>query len=267
MIKDLLPEYCKAKNDGEEYSIVRSFIVNEHEVAWMEVRGSVNGKSYKARLLHCECNFIKGKGWDTKDGKFSDLFGPERCPARTQVLNQRHAELQKEYLDRFEAGNNVSALKDHVWEIVSDLKEKAKNGEFLEDGNGALFWGGYFYLQTLSAIIGIDMMEAWQIAKGLIADKKIRLEGAVVQDYTPPEEPSWSKTLETKKGGVTGTAYLPGNRDMKNEWKLVAKKKNRKPLIKMIPLGFNPVFGPDMSDVRIAKKELLKLMRQAAKQK
>ncbi len=267
MIKDLLPEYRKAKNDGEKYSIVRSFIINGHEVAWMEVRGSVKGISYKARQLYCECDFTKDKNWYIKDGKFFTISGSEKCRARTKVLNQRHAELQKEYLDRFEAKNDLSVLADHIGDIVSDLKEKAKNGEFLEDGTGAFFWGGYFYLQTLAAIIGKDIRETWQIADTLVADKKIRLEGAVIQDYAPPEKLSWVEHGKIKKGDVTGKAYLPGNRDMKNEWKLVARRKNRKPLVNMIPLGFDPVFGPDVSDVQAAQKALLELMKEAGKQK
>lgn len=267
MIKDLLPEYLKAKNSDEEYSIIRSFIINRHEVAWVEVRGSIRGRSYKGRGLFCECNFTKDKGWEVKDGQFFDNSYYGKCQVRKQVVTQRHAELQKEYLDRFKAGKDVSALKTHVGEIVFDLKEKKKNGEFIEDGNGALFWGGYFYLQTLSAIIGRDMRETWQIANDLVADKKIRLEGAVVQDYTPPEKPSWVEHGEIKKGDVTGKAYLPGNRDMKSEWKLVAKKKNQKPLIKMIPLGFDPVFGPDVSDVQRAEKALMELIKEATKKK
>lgn len=35
-----------------------------------------------------------------------------------------------------------------IREIILDMIEKAKAVEWIEDGNGAVSWGGYFYLRA-----------------------------------------------------------------------------------------------------------------------
>src|SRR3989344_2249225 len=112
MISDLLPEYYKAHgNDHPVYTILKSMVIDGHEVAWMEFKGESGERKYSGRSLYCECDFTKGVGWDAKDSKIGELLyslsGKEKCFKRKKVIRLRHIELQKEYLERFKAGNNL----------------------------------------------------------------------------------------------------------------------------------------------------------------
>lgn len=267
MITDLLPEYYRLHENNPVYNILRSIIIDGHEVAWMEFTG-VTGEgdkrgTYTGRALYCECNFTKGVGWDVgKGGKPHNLSGPDKCIKREAALRLRHLELRQEYLGRFNiAPGDSFALHNKVEEIVLDLIKKAKAGEFLEDGNGASFWGGYFYLQTLAAIVD-PSMNFWEAGKLLVKNKKISLEGAVVQDYQEPPLPEWEPFLDVKLGNWFGMASLPRFRQMPKEWRLyVMNPKGRIVCMEYLPLSFDPVFGPDVSDVENAKRMLLQLIQ------
>ena len=272
MISDLLPEYYKAYGDDPVYKIIESRVIDGHEVAWMEFKGRSGKRKYSGRSLYCECDFIKGVGWDvkdSKDGRPYGLSGKEKCSKRKKTVRLRHLELQKEYLEMFKAGNNLLILHQHIPEIVDDLKNKVKAGEFLEDGNGASFWGGYFYLQTLAAIID-PSMNFWEMGDSLVRDKKISLEGAVVRDYQEPPPPSWQECFKIEKDGWIGTAFLPAHSKMKQVWefsvsRLVDGKSIPYQKVPKLPLMHHPTFGPDVADVENAKRMLLQLIQKEIK--
>lgn len=188
MIADLLPRYCEVFDPDTTYIPLRIFTVEGHEVAWMEVAGimlyDLTGQGreshpYKFRGLYCECNFTEGTGWEIRGNQRYNLGGPEKCIHRKEALRLRHLELRQEYLEH------------SVPEIIFALIEKAKAGEFIEDGSGASFWGGYFYLQTVAAITAQPEARIWEEARRLVAERKIGLEGAVVQPYQEPPPPAW----------------------------------------------------------------------------
>ncbi|MEK7065974.1 MAG: hypothetical protein AAB965_00180, partial [Patescibacteria group bacterium] len=164
MIKDLLPRYYEAHNDGVTYTIISSTMVRNHEVAWMEYRGTVlcgpeKGKPFVGRELHCECYFTEGIGWkiDPKNRPVS-LMDAEKCDRRKVAVRKRHKELRQEYRRLF---NNSPSLFPYIPEIILDLIKKAKAGEFLEDGSGANFYCGYFYLETVADIVDAPMRNIW----------------------------------------------------------------------------------------------------------
>ena len=267
MIKDLLPAYYVAHGSDPQYSSLRSIVIDSHEVAWMEFKGKTeDGKPYDGCSLYCECNFKEGVGWQKEDDKVCSLDGPRNCLFRKTAVHLRRLELQQEYLKRF--GGDTFFLIQHIPEIVADLIQKAKAGEFLEDGNGAAFWGGYFYLQTLAEIVDLPMSEIWKEAGRLVKNKKINLEGAVVQDYQDPPLSEWDEVLEGEFDDWVGIASLPRHRTMPREWKLEVKNPAGKLVrTKKLSLIHDPVFGPDVSDVARAKAKLLELIRSAKRNK
>ena len=98
MIKDFLPEYYEAHGKNPYYNSLRSIVIDGHEIAWMEFKGTRNDKSnYTGRLLYCECDFTKGVGWNIEKGKVFSIHRGEKCLKRKTAIHLRHLELQKEY--------------------------------------------------------------------------------------------------------------------------------------------------------------------------
>ena len=266
MIKDLLPAYYEAHGVDPSYTALRIIAIDGHEVAWMEfTRTTDPDKTYKGRALYCECDFTEGVGWKRENGKVYDLhLKAEKCLYRKTALHLRHLELREEYLKRFNVASGDSfALRRRLEEIISDLIEKVKAGEFVEDGNGARFWGGYFYLQTVALITDQFFGHLWEDVRRLWLEKKIGLEGAVIQPYREPPPPVWEEYLRIEVEGWVGIAYLAGHHPIAKEWRLEVLKPDGMRAYRFIPglaLLHDPVFGPDPEDVDRARKELRELI-------
>ncbi|MBI3632383.1 MAG: hypothetical protein HY225_02955 [Candidatus Vogelbacteria bacterium] len=266
MINDCLPRYYETHGDDPKFSILQTFVVLSHEVAWMEYIGSVlcditdrsrEGEKYVGRELYCECDFKEGVGWqiDPEHGVVS-IGEPQKCRHRKSVVRRRHKELRKEFLRQFKR-----PIKNHIPEIILALIEKVKTGEFIEDGSGASFWGGYFYLQTVASITKQSMSDIWKIAEGMIAEKKISLEGAVVTPYRKSPRAKWVESFrfQIDKNGWTVIASIPAHRQMKQVWNFKIVRADGKKIRHNIPeltLVFDPDFGPDVEDVARAEKVL-----------
>lgn len=270
MIADLLPRYYEVTGANPTYRVIRSFVIDGHEVAWMEFTGTVKyldgttGDSYSGNAVCCECDFTEDVGWTIYKGQLAKMGHPDRCPAREKVQQMRYSELQKEYRERFSC--STSELLTHVDEIVVDLKAKVRAGEFIEDGNGASFWGGYFYLQTLAAVLGIPVRHIWRIGDRLKAQKKISLEGAVVQDYCEPAAPTWEEFARMEENGFVGSISLPTHSQMPQVWQLQIIRPDgtlvyAEPV--RLSLSYQPDFGPDAGDVQEAEAKLRELLIQA----
>lgn len=279
MIKDLLPRYYEAFGTNPNYTVIRSIMIDGHETAWMKYEGiNVNGRPYNGYQFYCECDFIEGKAWqiDTDGQAVGILVGgnnPDDCVYRLTACRLRQLELQREYLCKFKDKDgymmDVFSLYEHIEEIIFDLIAKVKANEFIgENGNGAEFWGGYFYLQTLAEILELPMDQISEIADRLVEEKKIQLEGAVVQDYYEPPPEEWIEYFIIKENNKVGVAYLPAHGRMRQCWKLEIYDKNlptegifhKKVAVRFCPLTHNPIFGPDTRDVAEAEEELRRLM-------
>lgn len=276
MIADVLPRYYEACGENPTYEPVRSVMVDGHEVAWMEYRGSVEhditgrgneGKSFMGRVLCCACQFTEGIGWrQEENGQPVGLMGADDCIAKKTAGFLRELELKAEYKsydlqNRHLFGDDID---EDMEKVAFELIDKVKAGEWLETNDGASFWGGYYYLQTLAAVTDLPMKKIWEFADKMVAEKKISLEGAVVQEYYEPPAPAWSEpTLAYELDGWKVSAALPVHGNMAQEWKFEVTKPDGKKLeieIAGEPLLHQPMFGPDVGDVAKAEERIVKIM-------
>lgn len=278
MIKDLLPAYYAAYGTDPSYTVIRSIVISGHEAAWMELKGTVQfditgrgreGEPYVAHGFYCECDFAEGVGWKKDGDSVVTLMGPEKCLCRKAAMHLRHLELRQEYLERYkEEGGDYFALRRHVPDIIIDLIEKVKAGEFVEDGSGAEFWGGYFYLQTVARITDQFLGHLWEDVHRLCTEKKISLDGAVITPYREPPPPLWVEALRIEDAGWVGIASVPGHRWMALEARLEVLKPDDTPAYEHIPglsLMHAPEFGIDAEDLYRIEEKLVKLIEQASK--
>lgn len=276
MIKDLLPHYYAAHGMNPTFKNVRSIIIDGHEVAWMEYRGTVTyditgegraGQPYLGRKLYCECHFTEGVGWE-KDATHGvvGLMGPDCCVRRKAAIHLRHLELREEYLERFAPGSrDPYSLQKHTKEIIFDLIERVKRGEFIgENGNGAAFWGGYFYLTTVASIM--DGYHDLRVVRSLVDAKLIGMNGAIVTPYRVPAAPRWDESFSITEGSWRGVAYLPTHADMPQVWHFKLFFKDE-PFVDTdsteLPLMHPCHFGVDVEDGGRAHAHLKQLIRRA----
>lgn len=205
MIIDLLPRYYAEYESNLRYTTIRSVIVDGHEVAWMEYAGHVEvegreDETFVGRTLHCECEFTHNVGWYLKDGHRFTTDAKRTCKYKRVAMILRQRELEEELVDH----GGYARLRDRCLTdragVVADAKvlllalaDKGRAGEWVgEDGNGASFYGGFYYLQTAAEIMDEMPMDVmWDAANELVAEGRIYIEGAIICDpreIVPPGE-------------------------------------------------------------------------------
>jgi hypothetical protein len=150
-------------------------------------------------------------------------------------------------------------------QIMLDLMEKAKAGEWLESSGGAQFWGGHYYLQTVQEITGYDWDDIWRATHYMMAQKELSLEGMVVQTYREPPAPRWDPCVSYEASGWRVTAALPAHSHMPQEWKFEVTNPAGEKVETDLPgeqLMFSPDFGPDVEDVEHAQARMVEILRQ-----
>lgn len=200
LIGDLLPRYYEAYGENPRYGVERSIVVDGHEVAWLKYEGEVayditgegkEGQPFSGHELHCACKFTEGTGWRMEeDGHPVGLMGGYGCIKKEAAIHLRHLELREEYKARDMFGQWGRPGTEELEAIMLDLMQKAKAEEFLEGTSRARFWGGYYYLQTVASITDLPMKSVREASDKMIADKKMQLEGAVVQPYFETAPPT-----------------------------------------------------------------------------
>ncbi len=261
MIADLLPRYYEAFGNDVTYNTIHSFIIQGHEVAWMEM----SGYNYTFRSLHCECYFTEEVGWRIDNGRIN-LEGEKICLYRQAIIHLRHLELRQEYQKRYQSDRIVSHLLGslNLNTVILDLMQKVRDGEFIgEDGSGAAFYGGYFYLQTVMAISDMHPKQVWEAAKQLVEEGKISLEGSIIQDYREPPAPEWTEEFRIEEDGWVGIAHLPAHSKMTQVWKLDVMSADGLEASEPnydLHLSHRPDFGPDVDDVTEAEIKLQQLI-------
>jgi hypothetical protein len=277
-IGNLLPRYYEAYGENPRYEVERSIMIDGHEVGWVKYEGEVSyditgegkeGQPYTGHELYCACKFTEGVGWrQEEDGRPVGLMGGDSCMKKEAALHLRHLELREEYKARGMFGKWGTPGPEEVEGIMFDLMEKAKAEEFIEGTSGARFWGGYYYLQTVAAITDYPMREMWGIAGKLVSEKKIQLEGAVVQPYFEPAPPTWEECTSFEQGDLRITAALPTHSKMPQTWKFEVFRKlsngeeERLELqLPEEPLMYQPTFGPDAEDVRAAEERMVQILK------
>lgn len=279
MITDHLERYYEAYGRQNEHVILRSMMIDGHEVAWVESRDPEplpEGRR-PLRLMMCECDYMEGVGWkiDKEHGTVGIDNGKSDCIRKEAALHLRRLELRREYARTFDRRNVAGLTEEQVRvallglsspealrHIILDLITKAKAGEWLEQGTGALFWGGYYYVQTVQAITDAPWESVWEAVHALVAEQRISLEGAVVQDYREPEPPEWTEYGRFEENGWTGIALMPAHGDMPQEWKLQVLRPDGTVAVEdeRLRMLYAPVFGPDAGDVAASEARLLELI-------
>lgn len=198
-IAELLPRYYETHGENPTFEVERSIPIDGHEVAWMHYKGTVTyditgrgqeGKPYEGYELECACKFTEDVGWriDEKSGTPVGLMGGDRCIKKDAAVYLRQLELREEYKGRGMLHDVEKNKPENVAAVMLDLIAKSEADEFLEGNSGAAFWGGHYYLQTVRDIMDIPMKKVWEGADLLLAEKRITLEGMVVQTYREPEQ-------------------------------------------------------------------------------
>lgn len=280
MIKDHLERYYEASNRHDEHVILRSVMIDGHEVAWVELRDPepLPEGHRPFRQQRCECDYIEGVGWCILEGgQFATIGGQEPCIHTETALHLRHLELRQEYARTFDRCNVDGLTEEQVLtarlglsspevlrHIILDLVAKAKAGEWLEQGTGAVDWGGYYYVQTVQAITNAPWKTVWEVIGVLETESKISLQGSIVCDYREPEVPGWEEYSRIEVDGWLGIIWIPAHDDMESEWKLEVFRPNRSRACdpEHLPMLYAPTFGPDVSDVAAAEERLLALIEE-----
>lgn len=270
-IEELLPRYTEAYGGMIHYETERSLPIDGHDTAWMKYTGQTsNGEFYEGHAFHCACHFAEGVGW-REDEKYgvTGLSAEDECLPRKVALYLRTQELQKEYIERFSDGamfTDTYGLWDHIPEIMLDLIEKDKAGEFIGEGSeGAHFWGGHFYLQTVNAVTEIPYDKLWDQVNAMVQDKKIQIEGMVVQEYREAPAPQWDEYHRLEYEGYTGIALLPVHSKMPQIWQITILAPNGRLLAEGIEgpaLEHSPDFGPDVDDVASVEASIREVIDQ-----
>lgn len=273
MIADLLPKYYRRYPVGLRYKVLQSFVIDGHEVAWMEYTGPIiiNDKhhSYTGRTMKCECDFAEGIGWRLDEKlQFRNLSGPNGCLKRQAALYLRHLELRQEYHQRFVEGDYTKLLgvEGCVREVTLDLIEKAKAGEWLEDREWTGSHGMYFFMHTVASITGIYIGHIWDDIYPLLNEKLFGLEGTIVTDYTEPPPEAWEEFVRVEgEDGRVGMAFLPAHRQMAQEWKFQVLNPSGQEALpaSRVEIDHNPAYGPDIEDLKKARLHLNSLLDQA----
>lgn len=279
MIVDYLPTYYDTFGDDAKYEIIRSMLIDGHEVAWMSYSGTVQydllqqgneGKPFVDYRLYCECDFIKGVGWSVTDtGAHRALGGERKCLPRKAAQYLRQLELRREYEQRFDIRDNKPSLKglgSHFSEIVLDLIEKGKAHEWLEDGAGAWFWGGFFYAGTVGKILELDMEYLFPKFVEMVKNHQITMEGHVIRAYTPAPVPEWSDepSVQFEVGGWVAKAFMPKHSRMPQQMRYQLLDPEGKEIVSTLskePLLHNPGFGLDVEDMARIDSDLKDFFR------
>lgn len=211
------------------------------------------------RELRCACHFTEGVGWGVDEqGRVHWLHESKgSCLPKEAAIQLRRLELRKEYLDKFPCDSMPISDGYDLWgklsEVILDLIEKGKQGEWLSEGSsGAHDWGGYFYLQTVQEITGIPYDQLWEHVYRMQANKQIQLEGMVVQEYYELPEALWEEYARIEYEGYVGIAKLPSHSKMPQHWEIVILSQNGRLIAEGIegpPLMYSPDFGVDVEDV------------------
>lgn len=278
IIEDLLPRYYEVYGNNPSYEIERSIMLDGHEVAWLKYQGEVTyditgggkeGQTYTGHELECACKFTEGIGWQMEaDGRPVGLMSGDDCIKKEAALHLRHLELRQEYKARDMFGRFGYPGTEELEAIMLDLMEKAKQEEFIEGSSGARFWGGYYYLQTVAAITNVQMKQVWEVSNKMIADKKMQLEGAVVQPYFEAAPPNWETHSSLERDSYRVVAALPVHSKMPQTWKFEVFKQQADSNefvrleidIPTEPLTHQPTFGPDIEDVTRAEERMNQIL-------
>ena len=227
-IAALLPRYYETHGSDTIYSIERIMNIDGHEVAWLYYESEIDyhdgtePEKATGHCVECACHFTENVGWrtDAKHGVVGLQAGTE-CDKKRAAIGIRHQELRHEYTAKGVMDALQADAPATIRAVVLDLIERCKAGEVLETNNGARFWGGYYYVQSVCEILQLPMKDVLPVIDAMCEDKVIGLEGMVVQPYREPVKPM---RYESLKDAPVPTFY---EEKPDKIWALVAKPENK----------------------------------------
>jgi hypothetical protein len=274
----LVPNYVAKTNSTHRYQIIRSFNMGGHEVAWVEITYFLNSDReqqtpLKMYRVMCDCDFIEGIGWNLDDkGHLYTVHGrsAEDCTARPLVMAIRQQEL-RDHLEKAAGKPDVPSEKETVLYVVRAIEILASFAHYnvmIEAGGGAEFWGGYFYLQTVQAILDVEWPQVHQAMAVLYRMKKFDLNGMVVVPYTTPPEPVWRHFDSIDVDGYTLKRSLPAHDRMPHTWKLAVYEKGSETPVQECELQIDqPLeWGVDIDDMSQSEAKLASMLAELKNQ-
>ncbi len=272
MIMQLVPAYVKATQSNHSYRVIRSFVVNGHEVAWVEVTYFLNSDAAHNQPLQeyrvmCDCDFIEGIGWNIDGcGRIYTVHGRDAnaCETRPVVMEMRRQELQnhlERVADKPEDGDSKETVL-YVVRAIEVLATFAQHHVMIEAGTGAGFWGGYFYLQTVQQILDIEWPIIHTAMAVLYKREKLDLNGMVVIPYTTPPEPKWTTYDIVDIDKYSLKRCLPSHDRMPHAWKLSIYETSSNTLLQERQLQITqPLeWGVDIEDLAGSEAELKRML-------
>ena len=272
MIMQLVPGYVEATKSTHTNHIIRSFDMDGHEVAWVEITYFLNSDTahstpLKMYRVMCDCDFTEGVGWNlNKDGHLYTVHGrnADNCKFRPLVMAIRHQEL-RDYLEKAAGKPDVPSDKATVLYVVRAIEALASFAQYnvmIEAGGGAEFWGGYFYLPTVQAILDVEWPQIHMAMAVLYRMKKYDLDGMVVVPYTTPPEATWQQYDSHEVDGYVLTRSLPSHNRMSHTWKLAVYEKGSESPVRECQLQIDqPLeWGVDIDDLAQSEAKLSEML-------
>lgn len=268
MIIQLIPKYVEATRSNHTYRIIRSFIIDGHEVAWVEMTYYLHDDTdrllpQKEYRVMCDCDFTEGIGWNlTETGQIFTVHGKDAsaCTIRPLVMAKRHEELRTHLEKVIGKPENPSERETILFAVkaIEVLAGFAQHHIMIEEGSGAHFWGGYFYLQTINKILGVDWPHIHMAMAVLYRMKKLNLNGMVVVPYTEPLPATWSQLDRMEVDEYVLTRSIPTHDRMPHTWKLAIYDKSSDTLLAESELHIDqPLeFGVDQDDLAQSETKL-----------
>lgn len=241
-IAALLPRYYEVHGESVTYSIERIMNIDGHEVAWLYYETSAGNEDgsepdkITGHCIECACHFTENIGWKI-DEKYSvvGLRAAAGCDKKRAAIAIRHQEIQQEYTAKGVMDTLQADAAATIQAVVLDLIERVKAGEAFETHEGARFWGGYFYVQSVCEVLSLPMKDVLPVVDAMCATKEISLEGMVVQPYREPVKPM---RYESLKDAPALTFY---EEKPDKIWALVAKPENKDTNLKGLGTSETPV--------------------------
>lgn len=235
---ELYPPFLAGYGSDTAYIPVRTIIVDGHESYWLRFEGTrADESTYHGYNFECECSFTfdppQGEGWIRHHArrmarKPCHWKAAARTLRLTEIAHQFYEELMELRGTEFDPRNRIWLLTN-TWHPTfeyallrcMELLRATMDGErfFLPDPAFGGFWGGYFYIQTIGEIADRHEPAIWDAARRMHADKLIKLDAAIVYDWSEPKV-RWGLLHTFELDGVVFTTELPDTSDTPHQWRI-----------------------------------------------
>lgn len=238
-----------------------------HTTAWIEVtRAHPDGDRYVYRTLNCahdlvfvpDDRFPDADGNPTVSGR-TKWGGRYTCPGRQAAVALRQAQVRAGYQADpalyvphvpgwSRAGTAAAGEADRdgvITEIVVDLLERERDGEWVGQLHASRMWGSSLYTQTIAGILDVDWDDLRRIV-GLAVDAgTVAIDGQVVSlpgRVSPRPTRRWA-VYEEEPTCLSLEVLLPASRDEPRVWRVEVRRSGRRH--EVVHIGLRHALGDD----------------------